>query len=478
MKKIFKVISLSLVVLMLFGCTSSDKKTESKSLLDPNNPQTITIWHYYSDASKILFENMISKFNETVGVEKGVYVDPISKGSIKDLEAAVTDSSKGVINSDPLPNIFSSYIDKAVEIDEADQLVNLDEYLSEDQKSKFVESFLKAGYGNDKFLAIPIVKSTEVLYLNKNAWDAYKKVSNFTDEDLKTWEGIFEVAKSYHEYMTSSSEGNKQGPNAFSGLDALSNFIAVGMKQQGVDVVDDAGKKAVLDKAAMRKVFDIYFEAMIKNYFYESGKFRTDNIKSRDIISYIGSTSGASYFPTWVDNNGNQEDMELQVLPYPNYKDKTAYFIQQGAGMSVTKASPKEIEASILFLDWFTEAEQNMEFAVSTGYLPTNKDAYKNGSLEKALDKMEQKDKKDKNIAAVYRVAMSQLLDSDSKAYAGKPFVGSYEIRLALSDALSTVVNDNMNNNGAAVDSDKAFEEWIDNVKITLDRKNIKYEEK
>ena len=91
---------------------------------------------------------------------------------------------------------------------------------------------------------------------------------------------------------------------------------------------------------------------------------------------------------------------------------------------------------------------------------------------------MEQKDKKDKNIAAVYRVAMSQLLDSDSKAYAGKPFVGSYEIRVALSDALSTVVNDNMNNNGAAVDSDKAFEEWIDNVKITLDRKNIKYEEK
>ncbi|MGP1441455.1 MAG: extracellular solute-binding protein [Anaerovoracaceae bacterium] len=476
MKKSLKLILLSLVILTFFGCTS-DKETEDKSLLDPDNPQTVVIWHYYSDNSKKLFENMISEFNETVGFEKGVYVEAVSKGRIKDLEDAVTNSAKGVINSDPMPNIFSSYIDKAVEIDELGQLVNLDDYLTKEQKSKFFNSFLKAGYNKDRFLAVPIVKSTEVFYINKNAWDEYKKVSNFTDEDLKTWEGIFEISKNYHEYKLLSSSGTGLNMNAFSGLDDLSNFIIIGMRQQGVEVIDAEDKKAVLDKASMRKVFDIYFEAMTKGYFYESGKFRTDNIKSQDIISYIGSTSGASYFPTWVDDNGNRRDIDLLVLPYPNFKGKSSYYIQQGAGMSVVEASPKEIEASILFLDWFTDYEQNMKFAMSTGYLPVNKKIYNSDSLEKVLKEMENKEKSDKNIAAVYRVAMNQLLDADSGAYASKPFIGSYQVRSILADTLRSSVDENMKNPDSKIDSNKAFEDWINNIKIELEKKNVLYEE-
>ena len=43
--------------------------------------------------------------------------------------------------------------------------------------------------------------------------------------------------------------------------------------------------------------------------------------------------------------------------------------------MVVTKASEDEIRASVEFLKWFTEAENNITFSVESGYLPVTKDA-------------------------------------------------------------------------------------------------------
>mgnify|MGYP002107484896 FL=1 len=44
--------------------------------------------------------------------------------------------------------------------------------------------------------------------------------------------------------------------------------------------------------------------------------------------------------------------------------------MQQGAGMVVTKASDAEIQASLVFLKWFTSPEHNITFSVNSGYLP------------------------------------------------------------------------------------------------------------
>lgn len=57
----------------------------------------------------------------------------------------------------------------------------------------------------------------------------------------------------------------------------------------------------------------------MKGYFSASGWFRSDDIKTGNIIGYVGSTSSATYFPTQVvESDTESHDIELKILP-PRY---------------------------------------------------------------------------------------------------------------------------------------------------------------
>lgn len=46
----------------------------------------------------------------------GIYVEGQSKGSVSDLEQAITDSLNGVVGAGSLPDIFSTYADTAYSV--------------------------------------------------------------------------------------------------------------------------------------------------------------------------------------------------------------------------------------------------------------------------------------------------------------------------------------------------------------------------
>ena len=52
----------------------------SKSLLDPKNPVSLTIWHYYNGSQQAAFDALVEDFNDTVGRERGIYVQGYSRG--------------------------------------------------------------------------------------------------------------------------------------------------------------------------------------------------------------------------------------------------------------------------------------------------------------------------------------------------------------------------------------------------------------
>ncbi|PKM42225.1 MAG: sugar ABC transporter substrate-binding protein, partial [Firmicutes bacterium HGW-Firmicutes-6] len=121
MKRKIKLVGLVLSVLILLTACSAGEKTA----LDPKNPVSITLWHYYVGDNKIALETAVDAFNKSVGSEKGVVVNAVAKGSVSELEKAVTDSAKGVINAEAMPDLFSCYPDKALEINELGKLCDL-----------------------------------------------------------------------------------------------------------------------------------------------------------------------------------------------------------------------------------------------------------------------------------------------------------------------------------------------------------------
>ena len=80
------------------------------------------------------------------------------------------------------------------------------------------------------------------------------------------------------------------------------------MRQMGVDLLapDASGKAQVnADKEKVRRLWDNYYIPYVSGYFDAVGKFRSDDVKTGDIICYTGSTASAAYFPDRVvDDNG------------------------------------------------------------------------------------------------------------------------------------------------------------------------------
>ena len=102
------------------------------------------------------------------------------------------------------------------------------------------------------------------------------------------------------------------------------------------------------DKEVIRKLWDYYYVPYIKGYFSSSGRFRSDDIKTGNILAYVGSTSSASFFPNQVTTDDSEgHAITMKALPCPEFADSEPYAVQQGAGMVVTRGSDEEISASV-----------------------------------------------------------------------------------------------------------------------------------
>lgn len=67
------------------GCTSGQGETSGETAktvkLDPNNPVSITLWHYYNGSQKNALTDMVEEFNKTDGRDKGIVVEAVNLGS-------------------------------------------------------------------------------------------------------------------------------------------------------------------------------------------------------------------------------------------------------------------------------------------------------------------------------------------------------------------------------------------------------------
>lgn len=420
------------MLLLVTGCSAAPVQSGAHS------PATVTLWHYYVGENQQALEAAVSTFNQTVGMEEGVIVDPLAMGSIAELEEQITNAAKGVINAPDMPQLFSSYPDKAMEIDALGQLVDLNEYFTEEERLLYVDDFLADGiFEGGRLLSVPIVKSTELLYVNATSWNEFAAAEGHSEADLASWESIYEMAKAYHAWTDAATPDIAGDGKALVGFDSVANYIIAGCKQLGVDVIDAAAGEAgaaVLDETALRRVFELYYTGTAMGYFGAVGKFRSDDIKAGALAAYVGSSSSAAYFPTWIEQDNAQQPIEFLPLAYPVFAGGSAYAIQQGAGMCVAKSTPAQQAGAALFLKWFTGVQQNLGFAMTTGYLPVQTAAYEAPAFDDALRELRQGTDEQKIVAGVYEIALEQIIDAST--YAAKPFAGSYTVRSVLQATL------------------------------------------
>lgn len=442
-------------------------------MLKKSDPVTVTVWTYYNGDQLDAFNDLTEKFNDTVGKKDGITVEIKSLGTAEDLEQNVLAAVNGEVGASEVPNIFSAYSDTAYTMDQKDMLVDLSDYLTDKEKDEYVEEYLKEGdFSDDGSIKIfPVAKSTELLFLNDTDWQKFAKETGAQYEDLQTVEGLVETAEKYYNWTDSQTPEADDGKALF-GRDAMANYLLVGAKELGCDIFEVKDGKMTLnfDEDVIRKLWDNYYVPYVKGYFSASGRFRSDDVKTGNVLGYVGSTSSATFFPTEVsDDSGDAHEIKLKVLPCPKFKDGDDYAVQQGAGMVVTKSSEDEVKASIKFLKWFTQSENNIEFSVGSGYLPVTNDA-------NSIDKI-------KSVDSDISSSMEEILTksvaeiNDNNLYYMHAFENGNDARTALQEAFGDTAQQDRNTvderiaQGESAEeaeaeflSDEYFEQWYQNV--------------
>lgn len=426
-----KYVALIIIIGIVYMLTGCDKSSEHKNPLNPEDPTTVVVWHYYNGNIKNKFDALITEFNETVGMEKGIVVDAQSQGDVNQLATAVYESANATIGAAPMPDIFAAYPDNAIRIHEVSELVPLDTYFTLEELQEFRQEFLEEGrfLSDERLYIMPVAKSSESLYVNKTYWDKFALDNGFEQEDLKTWEKLTDVAKSYYE---------KTGQGFF-GIDSNANYILLAAMQLGTEIftyTEDNDVKFNLDKTVARKIWDYFYVPYIHGYFVKTGRFSSDDAKTGTVLAYTGSTAGATYFPSEVTFSQNHvESIEPLIMPYPYFQEGQAFAIQQGAGMCMIKSNYTHEYAAAEFLRWFTDTQQNIRFAISTGYIPVKEEALNEDLMIKT---MQEEEINNPTIEASIRSTVKMF--EAFKFYNNKPFEGSYEIRLLLESHLSNKV--------------------------------------
>ena len=345
----------------------------------PAKVTDITVWTYYNGDQLESFTSLVDQFNETVGAQKGIKVSTESQGSVNDLETSVMDSAEGKVGAAAMPNIFSAYADTAYALDQMGMVVDLAPCLTEEEKAQFVEGYLSEGdFGEDDSIKIfPVAKSTELLFLNDTDWQAFSDAAGVRYEDLATMEGLTAAAEKYYNWTDAQTAAPDDGKALF-GRDAMANYMLVGAQQLGdtIFAVKDGRMTVNFERDVARRLWDNYYVPFVRGWFAATGRFRSDDIKTGNVLGYVGSSSSATFFPTRVTNDANEShEISLKALPAPQFEGGEAVAVQQGAGMVVTAAKEEEVEASVEFLKWFVRAENNIAFSVGSGYLSVTRKA-------------------------------------------------------------------------------------------------------
>ena len=385
-RRLLLVCLAAVMVCVLAGCGD-------RSPLDPKDPVSLTVWHYYNGTQQAAFDALVEGFNDTVGRELGIYVQSYSQGSVSDLETAVRAAIDGKVGADPMPDIFSSYADTAYEVEQAGALADLSRYLDQEDLDRYVESYIEEGRiaADGTIRIFPTAKSTEIMMINKTDWEPFAAATGASLEDLRTIEGVADTARAYYEWTDGLTPEIPEDGKAFYGRDAVANYFVIGMQQLGVEIfqVENGEMTLNVPKEELRRLWENYYVPMVKGYFGAYGSFRSDDVKTGDILAYTGSTTSAMYFPDQVELDDGSYPIDYIVMEAPVFQDARRFAVQQGAGMVVSKSDERHEYAAVEFLKWFTQPDHNLRFGCVSGYLPVTKEASSVQRLEQAIEEQE-----------------------------------------------------------------------------------------
>ena len=365
MKKIISLILVGIFLLLqLCGCQGIGGR---KTLLDPANPITLTIWHVYGEQADAPMNLMIDEFNDTVGKDKGIQIRVTNVTGTSKILAQLLDAQAGNPGALAVPDLFSCHTQNAPALG-SENLLDFNEWFTQDELLGYVPEFLDSGMLDEKLAVFPVSKSTYALFINGSQFERFAADTGVTYESLADWNGFFAAAEKYCEWS---------GGKPFCAFDYL-------IRHMELDVLSKTGTLEYTENGwydpenpVIKESFCMFAEALAKGHIAVSDLYANTQVMTGDVLCGIGSSAAVGYYNDTVTYSDNtSEPMKLQVLALPKSGGENEYMPQTGVGLCAFKTTEQKAEAAYEFVKWFTESERNLDFAAKTGYMPVTDGAF------------------------------------------------------------------------------------------------------
>lgn len=368
-----KIFSFFIVIAMMLATTftffACDK---TNSLLDPKKPTTLTMWHVYGEQVNSPMNDIIEQFNSTVGKDKGIIINVTLMSNASQIGKKLKDAQTGKAGSKEMPDLFFCHSGDARGLG-TDNLLNWNDYFSPSELDNFVPDFLSDGMVDDKLVVFPVSKSTYMLFIAGGVFDRFAAAKDVSLSDLATWKGFFSVAEKYYEWS---------GGKPFCAIDYLIRLAELCAMSEGENILYKDGWYDT-NNPALTKAYEMFATSIAKGHIVVSDLYSNTQVMTGQTCAGIGSSASVLYYNdeiTYPDNTS--EAMNLKVLPMPQQTGKQKVATQSGVGLCAYKTTDIKTEAATVFAKWFTEERRNVDFVLSTGYMPV-----RTGAFDKIGDK-------------------------------------------------------------------------------------------
>lgn len=375
-KLAFAAVAAATLVLGACGNNGSNDSAKGSGEIVTEVPKdtTVTFWHAMNGAQEEALTKLTDEFMEA---NPNVKVELQNQSQYSDLQAKINST---LPSPKDLPTITQAYPGWLWNAAQDEMLVDLGEYIDNDtigwgDQEEIRSSLLEGAQIDGVQYGIPFNKSTEMLFYNADLLKEYSVEVPTTLDELK------EASKTIYEKSNGSVVG--------AGFDSLNNYYAIGMKNKGVDF----NKDLQLDSDESKKVINYYAEGVKDGYFRIAGsdQYLSGPFANEQVAMFIGSIAGEGYVKK--DTEGK---FEYGVSARPEKIN-----LQQGTDLYMfTSASPEERTAAFEYMKFLTSPESQLEWAVSTGYMPV---------VQSVLDSDEYKNNPDTKVASELSEATKEL---------------------------------------------------------------------
>lgn len=424
MKKIGSILLATTLALTLAACGSSNSSANqevtpsgSGSAGSAKKPIEITYWYSWGDKIAENNENLVKMFNES---QDEVIVKAEYQGSYADQHS----KAQAAFAAGNAPEVWQNEIASVGIFAESGMTQELTAFVEKDQMDMkdFIPGLMGNSYVNDKLYALPYLRSTPILYLNRTMI----KEAGLDPAGPKNWQEFEEYARKltikdqrygismpidiwYYEGFVRQSggtmiseDGKSAAFNNATGIDPVKLWLK--MKDEGImniGTTDDAGAQAKTDFHNQRSAM-----------MFSSTADLTNNMK---VAEEQGFELGTTFMPA----------------------NHTYGVPTGGANLVMTSGlSPEKQEAAWKFIKWMTSKEQTIYASSYTGYLPSRVSAVESDEMKKLYEEK-----------PLFKVAVDQL------EYAGpRPMQKVYpEIAKIIKDEILRAVVDSSITAEAAV---------------------------